>query len=62
VINDQEKGHVRATKLVIAIKQLNLKQRLQRLNSPTLRFRRTCIRSDMIQVYNPLVADFEKFY
>ena len=40
---------MRATKLVISIKNLTYKDRLNRLKLPTLKYRR--IRSDMIEVY-----------
>jgi len=47
LIKDLEKVQIRAANLVIALKHLRYKQRLERLKLPTLRFRRT--RGDMIE-------------
>ena len=44
-----QKVQMRATKLVISIKNLTYKDRLKRLKLPTLKYRR--IRGDMIEVY-----------
>jgi len=49
---------MRATQLVITIKHLKYKERLQRLKLPTLRFRR--IRGDMIEVYKILTCRYCK--
>jgi len=48
LIKDLEKVQMRATKLVITIKNLTYKDRLKRLKLPTLKYRR--IRGDMIEV------------
>ena len=52
LIKDLEKVQMRATKLVIKLKYLRYKERLERLKLPTLRYRRT--RGDMIEVYKIL--------
>ena len=52
LIKDLEKVQMRATKLVITIKNLTYKDRLKRLKLPTLKYRR--IRGDMIEVYKIL--------
>jgi len=52
LIKDLEKVQMRATKLVITIKNLTYKDRLKRLKLPTLKYRR--IRDDMIEVYKIL--------
>jgi len=49
LIKDLKKVQMRATKLVITIKNLTYKDRLKRLNLPTLKYR--CIRGDMIKLY-----------
>jgi len=48
---------MRATKLVISIKNLIYKDRLKRLNLPTLKYRR--IRGDMIEVYKILTNKYD---
>ena len=48
---------VRATKLVISIKNLTYKDRLKRLKLPTLKYRR--IRGDMIEVYKILTNIYD---
>jgi len=45
-----------ATKLVISIKNLTYKDRLERLKLPTLKYRR--IRGDMIEVYEILTNKY----
>ena len=52
IIKDFEKVQMRATKLVIQLKHLKYKERLERLKLPTLRYRRT--RGDMNEVYKVL--------
>ena len=52
LIKDLEKAQMRATKLVITIKNLTYKDRLKRLKLPTIKYRR--IRGDMIEVYKIL--------
>ena len=47
-----EKIQKRATKLVISIRKLPYKERLQHLNLYTLKYRR--LREDMIEVFNIL--------
>ena len=47
LIKDLEKVQMRATKLVISIKNFTYKDRLKRLKLPTLKYRR--IRGDMIE-------------
>jgi len=49
LIKDLEKVQMRATKLVITIKNLTYKDRLKRLKLLTLKYRR--IRGDMIELY-----------
>jgi ribonucleases P/MRP protein subunit RPP40 len=44
-----EKVQMRATKLVVSVKNLPYKERLQKLKLPTLKYRR--LRGDMIEVY-----------
>ena len=56
-IKDQEKVQMRATKLVITIKNLTYKDRLKRLKWPTLKYRR--IRGDMIEVYMILTNKYD---
>ena len=41
LIKDLEKVQMRATKLVMKLKHLKYKERLERLKLPTLRYRRT---------------------
>ena len=48
---------MRATKLVITIKNLTYKNRLKRLKLPTLKYRR--IRGDMIEVYKILTNKYD---
>jgi len=48
---------MRATKLVITIKNLTYKDRLKRLKWPTLKYRR--IRRDMIEVYKILTNSYD---
>jgi len=48
LIKDLEKVQMRATKLVISIKNLTYKDRLKKLKLPTLKYRH--IRGDMIEV------------
>jgi len=48
---------MRATKLVISIKNLTYKDSLKRLKLPTLKYRR--IRGDMIEVYKILTNKYE---
>jgi len=48
---------VRATKLVISIKNFTYKDRLKRLKLPTLKYRR--IRGDMIEVYKILTNKYD---
>jgi len=45
LIKDLEKVQMRATKLVITIKNLTCKDRLKKLKLPTLKYR--CIRGDI---------------
>ena len=52
LIKDLETVQMRATKLVMKLKHLKYKERLERLKLPTLRYRRT--RGDMIEVYKIL--------
>jgi len=49
---------MRATKLVMKLKHLKYKVRLERLKLPTLRYRRT--RGDMIEVYKILTESYCK--
>ena len=49
---------MRATELVIKLKHLKYKERLERLKLPTLRYRR--IRGDMIEVYKILTEILQK--
>jgi len=49
-----EKVQVRATKLVIGLESLPYCERLQKLKSPTLKYRR--LRGDMIEVYKILTC------
>jgi len=58
LIKDLEKVQMRATKLVIAIKNLTYKDRLKKLKLPTLKYRR--IRGDMIEVYKILTNTYEE--
>ena len=48
---------MRATKLVITVKHLSYKERLERLKLPTLKYRRT--RGDMIEVYKILTDKYD---
>jgi len=48
---------MRATKLVISIKNLTYKDRLKRLKLPTIKYRH--IRSDMIEVYKILTNKYD---
>ena len=48
---------MRTTKLVVSVKHLKYKERLKRLNLPTLKYRR--IRGDMIEVYNILTKKYD---
>jgi len=57
LIKDFEKVKMRATKLVITIKNLTYKDRLKRLKLPTLKYRR--IRGDMIEVYKSLTNKYD---
>ena len=50
---------MRATKLVITIKNLTYKDRLKRLKLPTLKYRRIIIRGDMIEVYKILTNKYD---
>ena len=58
LIKDLEKVQMRATKLVMKLKHLKYKERLERLKLPTLRYRRT--RGDMIEVYKILTESYRK--
>jgi len=58
LIMDMEKVQMRATKIVITLKHLKYKERLERLKLPTLRHRRT--RGDMIEVYKILTELLHK--
>jgi len=58
LIKDLKKVQMRATKLVIQLKHLRYKERLERLKLPTLRYRRT--REDMIEVYKILTERYCK--
>ena len=57
LIKDLEKVQMRATKLVITIKNLTYKDRLKRLKLPTLKYRR--IRGDMIEVCKSLTNNYD---
>ena len=57
LIKDLEKVQMRATKLVITIKNLTYKDRLKRLKLPTLKYRR--IRGDMIEAYKILTNKYD---
>ena len=57
LIKDLEKVQMRATKLVITIKNLTYKDRLKRLKLPTLKYR--CIRGDMIEVCKSLTNNYD---
>ena len=48
---------MRATKLVLTVMHLKYKERLMRLQLPTLRYRR--IRGDMIEVYKILTNKYD---
>ena len=48
---------MRATKLVISIKNLTYKERFKRLKLPTRKYRR--IRGDMIEVYKILTNKYD---
>jgi len=52
-----QKVQMRATKLVISIKNLTYKDRLKRLKLPTLKYRR--IRGDMIEIYKILTNKYD---
>jgi len=58
LIKDLVKVQMRATKLVIKLKHLRYKERLERLELPTLRYRR--IRGDMTEVYKILTERYCK--
>jgi len=58
LIKDLKKVQMRATELVIKLKHLRYKERLERLKLPTLRYRRT--RGDMIEVYKILTERYCK--
>ena len=58
LIKDLEKVQMRATKLVMKVKHLKYKERLERLKLPTLRYR--CTRGDMIEVYKILTESYCK--
>ena len=58
LIKDLEKVQMRATKLVINIKNLTYKDRLKTLKLRTLKYRR--IRGDMIEVYKILTNTYEE--
>ena len=49
MIDDLEKVHKRATKLVDSVKKFSYREQLKYLNLPTLKYRR--FRGDMIEVY-----------
>ena len=55
LINDLEKVQRRATKLVLTVKHLKYKERLIRLQLPTLRYRRTI--GDTIEVYKKILTN-----
>ena len=60
LIKDLEKVQMRATKLVITIKNITYffyKDRLKRLKLPTLKYRR--IRGDMVEVYKILTNKYD---
>ena len=57
LIKDLEKVQMRATKLVLTVKNLTYKERLQRLKLPTLKYRRT--RGDMIEVFKILTGKYD---
>jgi len=57
LIKDLEKVQMRATKLVITIKNLTYKDKLKKLKLPTLKYRR--IRGDMIEVYKILTNKYD---
>ena len=57
LVEDLEKVQKRATKLVKGIRKLSYKERLMRLNLPTLKFRR--LRGDMIEVYKILTGKYD---
>ena len=57
LIEDIEKVQKRATKLVKGLKKLTYKERLQRLNLPTLKYRR--LRGDMIEVYKIVSGKYD---
>ena len=50
---------MRATKLVITIKNLTYKDRLKRLKLPTLKIKYRHIRVDMIEVYKILTNKYD---
>ena len=52
-----QRVQMRATKLVITIKNLTYKDRLKRLKLPTLKYRR--IRGDMIEVCKSLTNNYD---
>jgi len=58
LIKALEKVQMRATKLVMKLKHIKYKKRLERLKLPTLRYRRT--RGDMIEVYKILTESYCK--
>ena len=57
-IKDLKKVQMRATKLVISIKNLTYKDRLKRLKLPTIKYRH--IRSVMIEVYKILTNKYDR--
>ena len=57
VLTHYQRVQMRATKLVITIKNLTYKDRLKRLKLPTLKYRR--IRGDMIEVYKILTNKYD---
>jgi len=57
LIKDLEKVQMRATKLVITVKNLTYKDRLKRLKLPTLKYR--CIRGDMIKAYKIMTYKYD---
>ena len=57
LIKDLEKVQMRATQLVISIKNFTYKDRLKRLKLPTLKYRR--IRGNMIEVYTILTNKYD---
>jgi len=56
-VKDLEKVQMRAIKLVMTVKHLSYKERLERLKLPTLKYTR--IRGDMIEVYKILTNKYD---